>query len=82
MLTLPPEAATAVRHRYKVMGRADITVKHRPQDGAFRLLVNERAVAAATPSQGCFVRCACASPFGVWSGQPRRRREERRVAHR
>jgi type IV pilus assembly protein PilB len=44
IITLPPEAAPAVCNRYKVMGRADIAVKHRPQDGAFRLLVNGRAI--------------------------------------
>jgi type IV pilus assembly protein PilB len=44
MITLPPESSAAVCNRYKVMGRADITVKHRPQDGAFRLLVSGRAV--------------------------------------
>ena len=44
VLTLPPEAAMSIRNRYKVMARADISVRHRPQDGAFRLLVNGRPV--------------------------------------
>ncbi|HKY20131.1 MAG TPA: type II/IV secretion system protein [Vicinamibacterales bacterium] len=43
-MTLPPDAATAIRNRYKVMARVDISVKHRPQDGSFRLLVNGRNV--------------------------------------
>jgi type IV pilus assembly protein PilB len=43
-LTLPPESAMTVRNRYKVMARVDISVQHRPQDGAFRLIVNGRAV--------------------------------------
>lgn len=43
-LTIPPEAASAVSNRYKVMARLDISVRHRPQDGAFRLLVSGRPV--------------------------------------
>ncbi len=43
-MTLPAEAAMAIRNRYKIMARVDISVKHRPQDGAFRLLVNGRAI--------------------------------------
>jgi type IV pilus assembly protein PilB len=43
-LTLPVEAAMTIRNRYKVMARVDISVQHRPQDGAFRLMVNGRAV--------------------------------------
>jgi type IV pilus assembly protein PilB len=43
-LTLPPEAAAAVGNRYKVMGKIDISIRHRPQDGAFRLLVNGRPI--------------------------------------
>lgn len=44
VFTLPPEAATAICNRYKVMARADIAVRHRPQDGAFRLSVNGRSI--------------------------------------
>ena len=40
MFTLPPEAAMAVRNRYKVMARADIAVRNRPQDGSFRLRID------------------------------------------
>jgi type II secretory ATPase GspE/PulE/Tfp pilus assembly ATPase PilB-like protein/ActR/RegA family two-component response regulator len=43
-ITLPVEAAMTIRNRYKVMARVDITVRHRPQDGAFRLLVNGRPI--------------------------------------
>jgi type IV pilus assembly protein PilB len=43
-LTIPAEAAMSVRNRFKVMAKIDISVRHRPQDGAFRLLVNGRAV--------------------------------------
>lgn len=43
-MTLPAESAMAIRNRYKVMGAVDISVKHRPQDGAFRLRVNGRAI--------------------------------------
>jgi type II secretory ATPase GspE/PulE/Tfp pilus assembly ATPase PilB-like protein/ActR/RegA family two-component response regulator len=44
MITLPPEVAAAIGNRYKVMSRADISVKNRPQDGAFRLAVNGRPI--------------------------------------
>ena len=43
-MTLPAEGAMAIRNRYKVMAKIDISVKHRPQDGAFRLLVNGRGI--------------------------------------
>jgi type IV pilus assembly protein PilB len=43
-MTLPAEAAHMISNRYKVMARVDIAVKHRPQDGAFRLLVSGRAI--------------------------------------
>jgi type IV pilus assembly protein PilB len=43
-IMLPAEAAMTIRNRYKVMARVDITVRHRPQDGAFRLLVNGRPI--------------------------------------
>jgi type IV pilus assembly protein PilB len=42
--TLPVEASMNIRNRYKVMARIDITVQHRPQDGAFRLMVDGRSV--------------------------------------
>ncbi|HEY0285211.1 MAG TPA: GspE/PulE family protein, partial [Vicinamibacterales bacterium] len=43
-MTLPGESAMAIRNRYKVMASVDISVKHRPQDGAFRLRVNGRPI--------------------------------------
>jgi type II secretory ATPase GspE/PulE/Tfp pilus assembly ATPase PilB-like protein/ActR/RegA family two-component response regulator len=43
-VTVPPESANAVRNRYKVMARVDISVKQRPQEGAFRLSVNGRPI--------------------------------------
>ena len=44
VFTLPPEAALAARNRYKVMARVDMAVRHRPQDGAFRLRINGRPI--------------------------------------
>ncbi len=44
MFTVPREAASAVSNRYKIMARADISVKHRPQDGAFQLSLNNRKI--------------------------------------
>jgi type IV pilus assembly protein PilB len=44
VMTVPTEAMAAIRNRYKVMARVDISVRHRPQDGAFRLRVNEHAI--------------------------------------
>lgn len=44
MFTVPPEAANAVCNRYKVMARADISIRHRPQDGAFRLRISGRPI--------------------------------------
>src|ERR1051325_4239154 len=44
VLTLPAAASQPIRNRFKVMARADIAVRHRPQDGAFRVTVNGRAV--------------------------------------
>jgi type IV pilus assembly protein PilB len=43
-ITVPPAAAPMVTNRFKVMGKIDISVKHRPQDGGFRLLINDRPV--------------------------------------
>ncbi len=39
VIELPADASRAVSDRLKLMARADITVRHRPQDGAFRLRV-------------------------------------------
>jgi type IV pilus assembly protein PilB len=44
VLTLPASVSQPVRNRFKIMARADIAVRHRPQDGAFRLKVNGRPV--------------------------------------
>jgi type IV pilus assembly protein PilB len=44
IFTVPPEAANAVCNRYKVMAKADISIRHRPQDGAFRLRISERPI--------------------------------------
>jgi len=44
VLTLPSDAWQPVRNRFKVLGRADISVKNRPQDGAFRMTVNNRSI--------------------------------------
>ena len=43
-LTVPVESANLVCNRYKVMARVDISVKQRPQDGAFRLSINGRPI--------------------------------------
>jgi len=40
VLTLPVGAVRAVTNRFKIMARADITVTHRPQDGAFHVRIN------------------------------------------
>jgi len=44
VLTLPAAVSHPVRNRYKIMGRADIAVRNRPQDGAFRIKVNNRPI--------------------------------------
>jgi len=44
VLTLPASASQPVRNRFKIMAHADITVRHRPQDGSFRLKVNGRLI--------------------------------------
>ncbi|HEV8209841.1 MAG TPA: ATPase, T2SS/T4P/T4SS family [Vicinamibacterales bacterium] len=44
ILTLPANVSRPIRNRYKIMARADIAVRHRPQDGAFHLKVNGRAI--------------------------------------
>lgn len=40
VLTLPASVSQPVRNRFKIMAKADISVRHRPQDGTFRLKVN------------------------------------------
>lgn len=39
VLTLPANVSQPIRNRFKIMARADIAVRHKPQDGAFRLKV-------------------------------------------
>jgi type IV pilus assembly protein PilB len=44
ILTLTGGASQPIRNRLKIMARADIAVRNRPQDGAFRVSVNDRTV--------------------------------------
>ena len=44
VLTLPATVSHAICNRFKIMARADIAVRHKPQDGAFRLKVNGRPI--------------------------------------
>ncbi len=44
VLTLPADAAAPIRNRFKILGRADISVRNKPQDGAFRIKVNSRPI--------------------------------------
>lgn len=44
VLSLPGSVSQAIRNRFKIMARADISVRHKPQDGAFRLKVNGRGI--------------------------------------
>ena len=44
VLTLPAAVSQPIRNRFKIMAQADIAVRHRPQDGAFRLKVNARPI--------------------------------------
>jgi type II secretory ATPase GspE/PulE/Tfp pilus assembly ATPase PilB-like protein len=44
VVTLQAAASHPIRNRFKIMARADIAVRHRPQDGAFRLKVNGRPI--------------------------------------
>jgi type IV pilus assembly protein PilB len=44
VLTLPSAVSHPIRNRFKIMAKADIAVRHRPQDGAFRIKVNSRAI--------------------------------------
>lgn len=42
--TIPPTAAPAVSNRFKIMARADIAVRMKPQDGAFALQLDGRRI--------------------------------------
>jgi len=44
VLTLPASVSQPVRNRFKIMARADIAVRNKPQDGAFRVKVNGRPI--------------------------------------
>lgn len=44
MLTLPQGAVRGVTNRFKLMAKTDISVKQRPQDGAFRVIVDDEHV--------------------------------------
>ena len=44
VLTLPAAVSHPIRNRFKIMARADISVRHRPQDGSFRVKVHGRPI--------------------------------------
>jgi type IV pilus assembly protein PilB len=44
VMTLPASSSQPVLNRFKIMAKADIAVRFRPQDGAFRVSVNRRPV--------------------------------------
>jgi type II secretory ATPase GspE/PulE/Tfp pilus assembly ATPase PilB-like protein/CheY-like chemotaxis protein len=44
VMTLPTDVSVSVRNRFKILGGADISVRHRPQDGAFALKVAGRRI--------------------------------------
>jgi type IV pilus assembly protein PilB len=44
IMSLPASASRPVLNRFKIMARADISLRFRPQDGAFRVLVNSRPI--------------------------------------
>jgi type II secretory ATPase GspE/PulE/Tfp pilus assembly ATPase PilB-like protein/ActR/RegA family two-component response regulator len=43
-MTLPASVSQAVLNRFKIMAKADISLRFRPQDGAFRVIVNSRPI--------------------------------------
>ena len=44
VLTLPTTVSQPIRNRFKILGRTDIAIRHKPQDGAFRITVDGRRV--------------------------------------
>ena len=44
VLTLPASVSQPIRNRYKIMARADIAVRHKPQDGSFRITLSGRPI--------------------------------------
>jgi type IV pilus assembly protein PilB len=51
VLTLPASVSQPVRNRFKIMARADISIQHGPQDGAFQLEVKGRPIDVRFSSQ-------------------------------
>ena len=44
VMTLPASASRPVLNRFKILAKADISLRFRPQDGAFRVTVNSRPI--------------------------------------
>lgn len=44
MLTLPQRAVPGVTNRFKLMAKTDIAIKMKPQDGAFRAMIDDQVV--------------------------------------
>jgi type IV pilus assembly protein PilB len=44
VLTLPGAVSRPILNRFKIMARADIAVRHRPQDGAFQATIDGRPI--------------------------------------
>jgi type IV pilus assembly protein PilB len=44
LLMLPPAAVRGVTNRFKILARADIATRHKPQDGAFRVTIDGRTI--------------------------------------
>jgi type IV pilus assembly protein PilB len=44
VLTLPAAVSRAILNRFKIMARADIAIRHKPQDGAFHLRLKGRQI--------------------------------------
>jgi type IV pilus assembly protein PilB len=44
VLSLPASVSSSILNRFKIMARADISIHHRPQDGAFQIKINGRPI--------------------------------------
>jgi type II secretory ATPase GspE/PulE/Tfp pilus assembly ATPase PilB-like protein/ActR/RegA family two-component response regulator len=44
VLALPASVSSSILNRFKIMARADISIHHRPQDGAFQIKINGRPI--------------------------------------
>jgi type IV pilus assembly protein PilB len=44
VMTLPASASQPILNRFKIMAKADISLRFRPQDGAFRVIVDNRPI--------------------------------------